>query len=70
KLNGAGSAQGAANRRGPLLSRPSGNASAILTPPTPELLLCSGQKVRFDNRGWTKLLDTPAYQFYMEVLMY
>ncbi|ARA08269.1 hypothetical protein CDN93_07045 [Escherichia coli] len=69
-MNGAGSAQGAANRRRPLLSRPSGNASAILTPPTPELLLCSGQKVRFDNRGWTKLLDTPAYQFYMEALMH
>ncbi|EFX6674258.1 hypothetical protein EJG27_09710 [Shigella dysenteriae] len=27
-------------------------------------------KVRFDNRGWTKLLDTPAYQFYMEALMH
>jgi len=62
--------QGAANRRRPLLPRPSGNVSAILTPPTPALFLCSGQKVRFDNRGWTKLLDTPAYQFYMEVLMY
>ncbi|PWR80989.1 hypothetical protein AZE12_17060 [Escherichia coli] len=69
-MNGAGSAQGAANRRRPLLPRPSGNVSAILTPPTPALFLCSGQKVRFDNRGWTKLLDTPVYQFYMEVLMY
>ncbi|WP_072118218.1 hypothetical protein, partial [Shigella sonnei] len=52
------------------LPRPSGNVSAILTPPTPALLLCSGQKVRFDNRGWTKLLDTPAYQFYMEAVMH
>ncbi|WP_212737053.1 hypothetical protein, partial [Escherichia coli] len=52
--------------RRPLLPRPSGNVSAILTPPTPELFLFSGQKVSFDNRCLPTFLDNFAYQFYFD----